>query len=282
MLGRACPGQPGVRFETGRQLTRRFENVQRAKEELWGRWIREVFPELLKQRKWIKDKRDVKVGDIVFRKNETAASQTFKYARVTKVHVGTDGKVRSVDIEYRLPGETRYRTTTRPIHKMVLIIPVEEQMIGSPKSIEKEAEATEPETRKLEAVDKKGAQATKEDEPPRARGVTKNDPPGTREVKGKSVQKIKHKKINPRKKAGKQTRTIVVTVPEKSEEIRDAGTIARRKRGDQRSSREQTPQIHARGVFRTLEREYAGILGEGTPFWEWGAPVPQRGRSSIS
>jgi hypothetical protein len=152
MLGRAHPGQP-VKFETGRQLTRRFENVQRAKEEFWGRWIREVFPELLKQRKWTKDKRDVKVGDIVLRKDETATGQTYKYARVIKVHVGTDGRVRSADIEYRLPGEMRYRTTTRPIHKLVLIIPMEEQ------TVEKSEEG---------AVDKKMIQKTETDEPPQA------------------------------------------------------------------------------------------------------------------
>ncbi len=69
MLGRARPGQPAVKFETGRQLTRRLESVQQAREEFWGRWIREVFPGLLKQSKWTKDKRDVKVGDIVLRKD---------------------------------------------------------------------------------------------------------------------------------------------------------------------------------------------------------------------
>jgi hypothetical protein len=51
MLRRARPGQPAVKLETGRQLTWRFENVQRAKEEFWSRWIREVFPALLKQKK---------------------------------------------------------------------------------------------------------------------------------------------------------------------------------------------------------------------------------------
>ncbi len=40
MLGRARPGQPEVKFETGQQLTRRLENVQRMKEEFWGRWIK--------------------------------------------------------------------------------------------------------------------------------------------------------------------------------------------------------------------------------------------------
>jgi hypothetical protein len=69
MLGRAKPGQVEVKFETGKQLTRRFENVQRAQQEFWKRWIEEVFPEMLKQSKWKRDKRDIKVGDIVLRKD---------------------------------------------------------------------------------------------------------------------------------------------------------------------------------------------------------------------
>ncbi len=181
-----------------------------------GRWIREVFPELLKQRKWTKDKRDVKVGNIVLRKDETAAGQTYKYARVIKVHVGTDGKVRSADIEYRLPRETRYRTTTRPIHKLVLIIPMEEQTVGNSEE---------------GAVDEKEAQETKANEPLQAGDITKDNPSSKKEVKEKPVQKIKHKKIKPRKKARKQTRTIVVTVPAKSEEIKDVRATAKRKRG---------------------------------------------------
>jgi hypothetical protein len=45
----------------------------------------------VKQNKWTRDKKDLKVGDIILRKDETAAGQTYKYARVTKVHVSTDG-----------------------------------------------------------------------------------------------------------------------------------------------------------------------------------------------
>jgi hypothetical protein len=81
MLGRAKPGQAEVKFESGKKLTRRFENVQRAQQEFWKRWIEEVFPERLRQSKWKQDKRDLKVGDIVLRKDETAAGQTYKYAR---------------------------------------------------------------------------------------------------------------------------------------------------------------------------------------------------------
>jgi hypothetical protein len=38
--------------------------VQQAKEEFWDRWVKEVFPSLLKQQKWFKYKRDAKIGDI--------------------------------------------------------------------------------------------------------------------------------------------------------------------------------------------------------------------------
>jgi hypothetical protein len=130
MLGRAKPGQVEVKFETGKQLTRRFENVQRTQQEFWKRWIEEVFPKMLKQSKWKRDKRDLEVGDIVLRKDETAAGQTYKYAKVVKVHTSADGKVRAADIEYRLPGESVFRTTTRPIHKLILVVPVEEQAIA--------------------------------------------------------------------------------------------------------------------------------------------------------
>jgi hypothetical protein len=131
MLGRAQPGEVEVKFKMGKQLTRRFENVQRTKQEFWRRWIEEEFPEMLKQNKLTRDKKELKVGDIVLGKDETAAGQTYKYARVTKVHISTDGRVRAADVEYKLPGEVGFRTTTRPIHKLVMVLPVEEQAHAS-------------------------------------------------------------------------------------------------------------------------------------------------------
>jgi hypothetical protein len=109
-----------VKLESGKKLIKRFENVQRAQQEFWRRWIEEVFPQRLKQSKWKQEKRDLKTGDIVLRKDETAAGQTYKYAKVVKVHTSTDVKVRAADVEYKLPGESVFRMTTRPIHKLVL------------------------------------------------------------------------------------------------------------------------------------------------------------------
>ncbi len=118
--------------------------MQRTQQEFWKRWIEEVFPEMLKQNKWTQDKKDLKVGDIVLRKDETAAGQTYKYARVTKVHVSADGRVRAADVEYKLPGEAGFRTTTRPIHKLVMVLPVEEQAAASGQEREGVVRAEEP------------------------------------------------------------------------------------------------------------------------------------------
>ncbi len=61
---------------------------------------KEGFPSLPKQRKWYKYKRDAKVGDVVLRMNETAAGQTYQYARIVNVHVRSGEKVRAADVEY--------------------------------------------------------------------------------------------------------------------------------------------------------------------------------------
>ncbi len=49
----------------------------------------------------------MKVGDVVLRKGKTEAGQTYKYVRVLKVHEGLNGKVRSADVEYKVPGESK-------------------------------------------------------------------------------------------------------------------------------------------------------------------------------
>jgi hypothetical protein len=48
------------------------------------------------------------VGDVVLRKDETAAGQMYKYSRIVGVHVGMDGKVRSANVEYKVPGKTKF------------------------------------------------------------------------------------------------------------------------------------------------------------------------------
>jgi hypothetical protein len=249
MLGRAQPGQVEVKFETGNRLTRRFENVQWTQQEFWKRWIEDVFPEMLKQHKWTRDKKDLKVGDIVLRKDETAAGQTNKYARVTKVHVGTDGQVRAADIEYKLPGEAGFRTTTRPIHKLVTVLPVEEQ-----------AAACRQEREGVTRTEESAPLATRGQEPPHKEEIgaveVRKEPPSedslgsipqpAKEKQGRPKLAVKYKKVTSRKKAGEQARTIIVSVPKEEGEIEDVG-VRHRKRGRPRKTPEMDPPDPLKG-----------------------------------
>jgi hypothetical protein len=268
MLGRAKPGQVEVKFKTGKQLVRRFENVQRTQQEFWKRWRDEVFPEMLKQSKWKRDKRDLEVGDIVLRKDETAAGQTYKYAKVVKVHTSVDGKVRAADIEYRLPGESVFRTTTRPIHKLILVVPAEEQTVAGSREGGESVEADPPtplavqgpgpaQQEEVRAIGMAPLAAGEPEQPDQEEaGVTEAErsPQGTAPQPDKERQRepkavVKYKKVISRKKAGKQVRTNTVSVPKEEGEIVDVG-VRPRKGGDQERPLAWIHRIRARGVFR--------------------------------
>jgi hypothetical protein len=256
MLGRAQPRQVEVKFEAGKQLTRRFENVQRTQQEFWKRWIEEVFPEMLKQNKWTRDKKDLKVGDIVLRKDETAAGQTYKYAKVTKVHVSADGRVRAADIEYKLPGEGSFRTTTRPIHKLVMVLPVEEQAVAGEQERERVTRTQEPAPL---AIGEPGPPQQEEVEAVEAgENLPDEVPQGAmpQPTEEKPKVAVKYKKVTSRRKAGEQAQTIIVSVPKDEEEIVDVG-VKRKKRGRLPG---RIHRIRGRGVFRIPVRECARTL----------------------
>jgi hypothetical protein len=65
----------------------------------------------------------------------------------------------------------------------------------------------------------KGAKEPRES--PQAEDTPSNDSLNTGETKEKVTQKVKHKKINSRRKLGNQTHAIVVTVPKEKEEIKE-------------------------------------------------------------
>jgi hypothetical protein len=269
MLGRAKPGQVEVKLESGKKLIQRFENVQRAQQEFWKRWIEEVFPQKLVQSKWRQEKRDLQVGDIVLRKDETAAGQTYKYAKVVRVHTSTDGKVRAADIEYRLPGESVFRTTTRPIHKLVLIIPVEEQAAAVDKV--GEAEAT---PLALGCVEMKPVIENQEEAGTREKEASPGPTPSPPQSKGVSKPVTRPKKVVARRKAGKQTRTIIVTSPKEEAEMVDVRAQPRKRGRPRKNPIVDPPDPHKGSVLRPGKGECAdpvyedailGGMGKGPP-----------------
>jgi hypothetical protein len=284
MLGRAKPGQVEVKFETGKQLTQRFENIQRTQQEFWKRWIEEVFPEMLKQSKWKRDKRDLKVGDIVLRKDETAAGQTYKYAKVIKVHTSADGKVRAADIEYKLPRESVFRTTTRSIHKLVLVVPVEEQAVAGEQEEEEAAGAEQPASLAVEEpglVQQEEARATEtaplaigEPRPPRQgggwsresrrRSPSRGSPGGHAPARHRGAEKAKSGseiQESDFSEEGRRTSTNNYCISAKGRR-RDGG---RRNEAKEEGKAKENPwkrihQIRARGVFWIPVRECARTL----------------------
>jgi hypothetical protein len=67
------------------------------------------------------------VGDVVLLKDETAAGDTYKLARVVEVFRNAqDARVREVTVAYKNSNEKSFRTSTRPIHKIVLVVPAED------------------------------------------------------------------------------------------------------------------------------------------------------------
>jgi hypothetical protein len=183
---------------------------------------------------------------MVLRKDETAAGQTHKYARVVKVHVGTDGKVRAADIEYKIPGEVRFCVTTRPIHKMVLVIPMEEQMT---ECSEEEMEATELEPQNQDREVSNGVQGEEEDKTPQVRGAAGTNLSSTKEPKRRPDQEAKHKETGPQRGARRQAQAVIITAPEGKEEIKDMGAAVKWRRGRPRKPKEtNSPDPHKGSV----------------------------------
>jgi hypothetical protein len=273
MLGRAKPGQVEVKLEPGKKLTKRFEEVQRAQQEFWKRWIEEVFPQRLKQSKWRLERRDLKIGDIVLRKDETAAGQTYKYAKVVKVHVGTDGKVRAADVEYKLPGESVFRMTTRPIHKLVLIVPMEEQASVMDKA--KEAEAALTTSKCAEVEPETESQEESRIGEKKAPGESALALPQDREAARPAARP---KKVISRKKAGRQARMIIVTSPKEEAEMVDVKARPKKRGRPRKIPIMDPPDPHKGSVSHPGKGECADPVNEDAILEGAGGRRPGRNR----
>ena len=51
---------------------------------------------------------------------------------MTEVKVGTDSLVRIVVLQYKLSNETKFRTVSRPVQGVSVIVPIEEQSTLDP------------------------------------------------------------------------------------------------------------------------------------------------------
>jgi hypothetical protein len=92
--------------------------------EYWKKWMAQVFQGQVLAQKWRKHHWDAQVGNVVLVKNETTAGEEFQRERVMEAIPREDGHVRSVQVEFKNPGEKVFRSTLRPIQKIAVIVPL--------------------------------------------------------------------------------------------------------------------------------------------------------------
>ncbi len=129
LLGSASVEVPQVRFNEMPKLTQRLQFIEEAKKQFWTKWMSQVFggKDAIAQ---MDKERDVAVGDVVLLAEAENDDPTYRMGVVDSVKPGEDGHVRKVGIRYTNLGRTPEersppKITTRPIHKIAVIVPVE-------------------------------------------------------------------------------------------------------------------------------------------------------------
>ncbi|XP_041485622.1 uncharacterized protein LOC121431909 [Lytechinus variegatus] len=129
---------PPGKFQTADSYCRKWwRRVQHLSNEFWLRWRKEFLAELQTRQKWVTPKRSVRAGDVVIVKEEGEFRGNWPLGRVEKVLPSKDGHVRKVqlmmankclDEDGRRKGQPTI--LDRPIHKLVVLIPIEETSQG--------------------------------------------------------------------------------------------------------------------------------------------------------
>ena len=119
LLGRATTEVPQGPFQDMRNLHQRVELVQQIVNSFWKRWIRDVFPSLVPQRKWHTDRRNVQINDIVMVEDQNAMRGKWRIGKIIEVFPGSDGRVRNVKVK------TASGVYYRPITKIAVLQPTE-------------------------------------------------------------------------------------------------------------------------------------------------------------
>lgn len=106
-----APGE----FDQKDMYKRRWKCVQHLANWFWRKWLKFYIPELQKRTKWVAEKRNVMVGDLVMLVEENTPRGLWPLGVVVETVLGQDGLVRQVKVK------TKATQLTRPITKVVLL-----------------------------------------------------------------------------------------------------------------------------------------------------------------
>ena len=115
---------PGVFQKEHVYCRKRWKAVQFMVNEFWERWRKEYLVILQSRQKWLDQKRNFQVGDVVLVKEDKTPRNRWKMGRLTEVVPSKDGLIRSANV-CLTPCKTSLH---RPVTKLVLLLGVEEQI----------------------------------------------------------------------------------------------------------------------------------------------------------
>jgi hypothetical protein len=121
IIGRPIEALPdSVDHYQPQSLLRRWQLCQSVTRQFWRRWSAEYLTQLQKFTKWKRPTRNLQVGDLVCLHDDGFALTVWPMGRIVKTYKGVDGIVRVVTVR-TCKGEYK-----RPVHKLALILPVDE------------------------------------------------------------------------------------------------------------------------------------------------------------
>ena len=108
---------------------KRWRRVQYLIDQFWSRWKKEYLQILQNRQKWTKERRNVRIGDVVLLKDDSLPRNNWPLCRVVEANASSDGLVRTIKLQVGDPNLTKIGKRTnkttyleRPIHKIVVLV----------------------------------------------------------------------------------------------------------------------------------------------------------------
>ena len=133
ILGRASNHVPCGSWTDSNNNKKRLDYIQNVVNTFWRKWQRDYFPTLVVRQKWHADRRNMRSGDVVLIQDANAMRGKWRLGQVVSIESSRDGRVRDVSVRYKIQktgkvykgqGDTVIK---RSVHKLVVLLPVEEQ-----------------------------------------------------------------------------------------------------------------------------------------------------------
>ena len=99
LIGRPLKALPTQEPPTAKISTlRRWRLISRIKQDLWNSWLKLYLASQHQRNKWITPHQPIKVGDLVYIKDEVLKNRTWPLAKVLKTFPGDDDQVRAAKL----------------------------------------------------------------------------------------------------------------------------------------------------------------------------------------